>query len=91
MALAIGADDKKKLYILLGLAGVLGVLVMVVINPLGIGKKKTTYDPGQVVAGAEQPTGLPKAGAVAAAGALPVTNLTLPMTKRIGERLMRLK
>lgn len=63
MALAIGADDKKKLYILLGLAGVLGVLVMVVINPLGIGKKKTTYDPNAIVRGPEQPTGAPNPGA----------------------------
>lgn len=56
MALAIGAEDKKKLYILLGLAGVLGVLVMVVINPLGIGKKKTGADSGQIVTGGTMPT-----------------------------------
>jgi hypothetical protein len=34
---AIGADEKQKLYILLGLAGVLGLLVIFVIKPFGGG------------------------------------------------------
>lgn len=40
---AIGADEKKKLYILLGLAGVLGAVVLLVIKPFGRGSgSKTT-------------------------------------------------
>lgn len=77
MALSIGAEDKKKLYILLGLAGVLGALVMVVINPFGIGKKArvaVAENPPEKAAdapagGAEAPAGAPGAGATPASGA----------------------
>lgn len=39
---AIGAEEKKKLYILLGLAGVLGAVVLLVIKPFGRGSSTST-------------------------------------------------
>lgn len=35
MAITLGADDKKKIYLLAGLAGLLGVGALVVFNPFG--------------------------------------------------------
>ncbi|HEX8551116.1 MAG TPA: hypothetical protein VF681_06115 [Abditibacteriaceae bacterium] len=68
MALTIGAEDKKKLYILMGLGGALAVVWTVVFNPFGFGKKPAT--PIAQVSGEAQPTGAATpAGEGASAGA----------------------
>ncbi len=42
MAITLGADDKKKIYILGGLLGVLGVVAVVLLHPFGGGNTSTT-------------------------------------------------
>jgi hypothetical protein len=78
---AIGADEKQKLYILLGLAGVLALVVIFVIKPFGGGSEPeavavstappvaaTASAPGAVPPGAP-PGAVPPDAAGAAAGA----------------------
>lgn len=68
---AIGTDDKKKLYILLALAGVLGVVMLVVFNPFGgrktasritttpVGGPGSPDDPAGLRPGGPRPGGAP--------------------------------
>lgn len=52
---AIGAEEKKKIYVLLGLAGVLGSVVLFVIKPFG-GRSSSTTTSSTVVSSTPSPT-----------------------------------